>query len=82
MVRTQVQLTDDQMRTLKRLAAERGISVAELVRQGVDLLVRHAGVGNHEEQRRRALAATGRFRSGLGDLATEHDRYLAQAARK
>jgi len=27
MVRTQVQLTDDQMRTLKRMAAERGISV-------------------------------------------------------
>jgi gamma-glutamyl:cysteine ligase YbdK (ATP-grasp superfamily) len=82
MVRTQVQLTDDQMRTLKRLAAERGVSLAELVRQGVDLLVKSAGAGDHEEQRRRALAAAGRFRSGLGDLAIEHDRYLARAAGK
>jgi hypothetical protein len=82
MVRTQVQLTDDQMRTLKRLAADRGLSVAELVRQGVDLLVKSAGAGNHEEQHRRALAAAGRFHSGLGDLAIEHDRYLARAAGK
>lgn len=82
MVRTQVQLTDDQMRTLKRLAAERGLSIAELVRQGVDLLVKHAGLGDQEEQRRRALAATGRFRSGLGDLAIEHDRYLTRVVSK
>ena len=82
MVRTQVQLTDDQMRTLKRMAAELGVSLAELVRQGVDLLVKHAGVDDQEEQRRRALAAAGRFRSGLGDLAIEHDRYLARAAGK
>lgn len=82
MVRTQVQLTGDQMRTLKRLAGERGLSVAELVRQGVDLLVKSAGVSDQEEQHRRALAAVGRFRSGLGDLAIEHDRYLARAAGK
>jgi len=32
-----------------------------------------------EERRKRALAAAGRFSSGLRDLSTEHDKYLAEA---
>jgi len=32
-----------------------------------------------EERRKRALAASGRFRSGLSDLSADHDRYLADA---
>ena len=79
MVRTQVQLTEAQMRMVKRLARERGVSVAELIRQGVDLFARSAGTLDDEEQSRRALAVAGRFRSGLGDLAAEHDRYLDEA---
>ena len=31
------------------------------------------------ERRRRALAAIGRFRSGVTDLSTEHDKYLDEA---
>lgn len=31
------------------------------------------------ERRRRALAAVGRFRSGVADLSTEHDKYLEEA---
>jgi len=35
--------------------------------------------GAHDDEvRERALAVVGRFRSGVSDLATEHDRYLAQ----
>jgi Arc/MetJ-type ribon-helix-helix transcriptional regulator len=78
MVRTQVQLTQEQMRMLKRLATERGVSVAELVRRSVDLLARSAGAVDDREQRRRALAIGGRFRSGRKDLAAEHDRHLAE----
>jgi predicted phage gp36 major capsid-like protein len=81
MVRTQVQLTEEQMRMLKRLAAERGVSVAELVRQSVDLFARSAGAVDDQEQRRRALAIAGRFRSGRKDSAAEHDRYLHEAYR-
>jgi hypothetical protein len=80
MIRTQVQLTEDHMRVLKRLAAERGVSVATLIREGVDFLIRTAGVGD-KERRERALAAAGRFHSGYSDLAAEHDRHLAQAYR-
>ena len=32
-----------------------------------------------EERRKRAIAAAGRFRSGLTDLGADHDRYLEDA---
>jgi hypothetical protein len=78
MVRTQIQLTEDQSRTLKLLAAQQGISVAELIRISVDRLIGSAAVVDAEERRRRAIAAIGRFRSGKTDLSTDHDRYLAE----
>ncbi|MDR7550829.1 MAG: CopG family transcriptional regulator [Armatimonadota bacterium] len=80
MVRTQVQLTEAQVRALRQLAAERGVSVAELIRQSLELFLQSARTQDREE-RRRALAAAGRFRSGLHDLAAEHDRYLEDAYR-
>lgn len=79
MVRTQVQLTEAQVRTLKRIAADRGISVAALIREGVDLVVHRPGTPDLEQQRQRARAVAGRFRSTVSDLATEHDRYLPDA---
>lgn len=79
MVRTQVQLSEDQLFRLKSLAARRGTSLAELVREGVDHVLTTADAQADDERRRRALAVAGRFRSGVSDLATEHDRYLAEA---
>lgn len=77
MVRMQVQLTEEQIAALKRLAVRRGTSIAALVRQGVDAILREP---EQEERarRERARAVAGRFRSGLGDLAAEHDRYLGE----
>lgn len=82
MIRTQIQLTEEQLERLRRLAAERGISLAELVRQSVDVFVRTQNLVDPEDQRRRALQAAGRFRSGRRDLAGQHDRYLTEAYRK
>jgi Arc/MetJ-type ribon-helix-helix transcriptional regulator len=31
---------------------------------------------DHEDQRRRAIAAAGRFRSGISDLSLNHDKHL------
>ncbi|MGH2819878.1 MAG: CopG family transcriptional regulator [Actinomycetota bacterium] len=74
MVRTQVQLTEEQFRRLKRLAADRGVSIASLVREAVD---RHL-TGTEEEARwDRFFAVVGRFRSGRRDVGEGHDRYLA-----
>ena len=77
MVRTQIQLTKEQLAALKRLAAERGVSVAELVRQGVEVVLREAST-DLEERRRRAMSIAGKFRSGLTDLSVRHDDYLAE----
>jgi hypothetical protein len=82
MVRTQIQLTEGQLQVLKRLAAGRRVSVATLIRESVDLLVRSAGAVDDQEQRRRALAAAGRFHSGRSDLAAAHDEYLEEAYRQ
>lgn len=79
MVRTQIQLTDGQARTLRTLAAAEGRSMADIIREGVEALLAERGVRDREEVRRRALAVVGAFRSGLSDLGAEHDRYLAEA---
>ncbi|MGD2158968.1 MAG: hypothetical protein PVG32_18965 [Anaerolineales bacterium] len=79
MIRTQIQLTEEQSQALKRLAAREGKTVAELVRLGVDQLLRSQGGIDPEEQRRRALAVVGKFHSGDEDLSAEHDRYAVEA---
>ena len=78
MVRTQIQLTEAQARALKEMAVYRKTSMADLVREAVDQLLSAAGP-SQQELRVRARSAAGRFRSGLPDLATNHDRYLAEA---
>ena len=75
MFRTQIQLTDDQARAVKQLAGREGISVAELIRRGVDRIL---GEALNAERRKRALGVTGRFRSGRHDVAKDHDEYLSE----
>jgi hypothetical protein len=78
MVRTQIQLTEDQVRRLKRRAALEGCSMAELIRRGVDGLLGQDETTSREELKRRAIAVSGRFRSGVPDLSENHDAYLAE----
>ena len=79
MIRTQVQLTEEQARVLKNLASIRQVPVAELIRQSVDALIRSSREIDAEERRQRAIAAAGRFRSGATDISAKHDEYLAVA---
>lgn len=79
MVRTQIQLSEEQARILKELAGKYDTSMAELIRQAVDDWLRSTNVVDREERKRRALAAVGRFNSGVSDLSENHDRYLAEA---
>lgn len=78
MVRTQIQLTEEQFKALKQRAAERGVSMAALVREAVDRGLRHDEIA---ARRARALSVIGRFRDkdGATDVSVRHDDYLAEA---
>jgi Arc/MetJ-type ribon-helix-helix transcriptional regulator len=79
MVRTQILLTEEQARELRRQAAAEGRSMADLVRDSVDAMLKARAGGGRRHAKARALAAAGRFRSGVPDLGTRHDDYLADA---
>jgi hypothetical protein len=78
MIRTQIQITSEQARSLKRLAAKEGKSVAELIRQSVDNFLQESSLPDQDTLRAKALAAAGAF-SGPSDLASNHDEHLAAA---
>lgn len=78
MVRTQIQITEEQARALKRLAAKEGKSVAELIRLSLDSMLRSGGIKDEAGLRRTANAAAGKL-SGPENLVEKHDDYLAEA---
>lgn len=78
MVRTQIQITPEQARALKQLAAREGKSVAELIRISVDSMIRAGGIQDQDDLRRKAMAAAGKL-NGPHNLAANHDEFLAEA---
>lgn len=79
MVQTQIQLTEEQLAALEELAQKRRLSLLDLIREGIDHLLQSVVTPSKAEQRQRALAIAGRFKSGRGDLARRHDDYAAEA---
>jgi hypothetical protein len=69
----QVYLRQDQLNALRSLAKRRGVSLAELVRQGVDYLL--AEVPAEEDPLWNII---GLADAGPSDLAEKHDEYLAE----
>ena len=84
MVRTQIQLTEEQTKEVKRIARARLISAAEVIREAVDNVIRSGAglVADAEDQRRRALNAVGKFSSRKRDISRKHDKYLSEAFRR
>ncbi|MHB8143727.1 MAG: ribbon-helix-helix domain-containing protein [Thermoleophilia bacterium] len=78
MVRTQIQITEVQARELKRLARQKKVSMAELIRESIDEMLRSKTTVSREELVQRSLAAVGKFRSGKGDISERHDDYLLE----
>jgi len=81
-VRTQIQLTEEQARAIKKIAISRHLSVAELIRQAVDAMIKSSAIIDTEERRKRAIDIAGRFSSGKHDISREHDKYLMDAFSK
>ncbi len=79
MVRTQIQLTEEQARALRRMAASRHLSVAELIRRAIDNMIKTTTSADPEERLRRALEIAGKFRSGKRDISRKHDVYLSES---
>ncbi len=76
MVRTQIQLTEKQALALKGAAARQHVSMAELVRQAVDLILDEQ---ERADKWRRASELVGRYDvDGPTDVSTNHDKYLAE----
>jgi hypothetical protein len=69
----QVYLRPEQIESLRAIAERRKVSMAELIRQGVDHLL--SEVPAEEDP---LWDIIGTFDSGLGDLAEKHDEYLAR----
>jgi hypothetical protein len=79
LVRTQIQLTDEQARKLRRRASQQGISMSAVIRRCLDeSLERGLDRAAHYE---RAARLIGRFpdRQRATDLAAGHDRHLDEA---
>lgn len=76
MIRTQIQIEDQQAEWLKAAAKERGVSVSRLIRDSINL---YRLRGERNSLKKRALAAVGRFASGSSDISERHDDYLADA---
>ncbi len=81
MVRTQVQLPEEQYEKLKRAAARANVSMAEVIRLSVDHYLRD--VDGMAAKRARALAALDVMDTmeprgdGAADVSVNHDQYLA-----
>lgn len=77
MIRTQIQLSEEQAARLKELAHSGNESVASIIRKALDQFL-----SNQKPDRRalyrQALAVVGKYQAGLHDVSLEHDRYLEE----
>lgn len=79
MIRTQIQLSEEQANMVKAISAEQGISVSEVIRRAIDSIANSSALYGSGEKRRLALEVIGRFGSGKSDISEKHDEYLAEA---
>lgn len=80
MIRTQIQLTEEQARRVRALARREGVSMAEIIRRGVEELLA-AQEPARDDLWDAAAAVVGAFRDadGADDVARRHDEYLDES---
>ena len=80
MIRTQIQLSEQQARRLRRRASQEGVSLAEIVCRCLD-----RSLEKESRSRESAYASAARLigqfpdRKAASDLSRRHDRYLDEA---
>ena len=81
MVRTQVQLTEQQVNALKARAVAEGLSMAELILRSVDAFLRSkAPLGREEKKRRAAIKRQIKFKSKEMEVSIRADNKRNDAA--
>ena len=78
MVRTQIQLTEKQIRKIKELSLSSHESVAAIIRKAVDQFI-VTGKPDRSTLYRQAGSIVGKYKTELSDISVEHDRYLEEA---
>ena len=78
MIRTQIQLTEEQAGKLRELSAVSRESVAALIRQAGDQFIA-AGKPDRAALYRRAESVVGKYKSDSDEISIHHDRYLEEA---
>jgi hypothetical protein len=73
----QVYLEERQDRILRRLAAEEGISLSELIRRSVDLMLDQLPM-----EKDPAWQIVGLGNTGISDLGTDHNNHLVEELSK
>lgn len=73
MIRTQIQLDEADFKRIKREATRRSCSVSAFVRECVTNALAKS---EREADGSAVMELSGRYRSGKGDLARNHDAYL------
>jgi predicted DNA-binding protein len=75
MIRTQIQLTEDQGERLRELARARNKSMAGIIREALDQFLGNEEPGSRTLYRQ-ALKVVGKYQCGVSDISTHHDKYL------
>ena len=82
MIRTQIQLTEEQYKMLKEISAKKNTSIAEVVRECIAYYSTSKCMVSNKEKYRKAINSIGRFKSGKKDISIKHDKYLAEDFKK
>jgi hypothetical protein len=75
MVRTQIQLTEEQAEKLREIAMENRESIASLIRRAIDQFLL-SGKLDKTRLYNQAKSIVGKHKSEKDDISIEHDRYL------
>ncbi len=78
MVRTQIQLTEEQAQMLRELSLSSRESVAALIRKAVDQFLM-TGKPDRSALYRQAGSIVGKYKAEFSDISVKHDRYLEEA---
>lgn len=70
MIRTQILIEENQINWLRDRAREKGVSVSQLIREGVEFYRKYKD-RLPEDQKKKALAAIGRYASGVSEQGFE-----------